>query len=296
LERLVTVLHGSRHLTVVGAPHFLLNAGRAALAAELAPLVAGVEALVGEAVPAAALSVHCGDDFYAELDAIPEVDVRAADLAARLAARIGEFPDAVAAFCAAREPDAFGRAVVTRLPTMVRVLAAHLRSGAEGRVAVVTVRLPRPAGHNLALAAELLLAQAAGGEAAPAAADAPPGALERLGRTMTLRFEKDTLEKSIQLLAEETGVAFEILGPDLQRDGITKNQSFAIDERDRPAAEILRVILAKANPDGKLVYVVRQQDGVESIAITTRAAVARRGDVLPPAFQDHNVAPVEESR
>ena len=76
-----------------------------------------------------------------------------------------------------------------------------------------------------------------------------------------------------------------IRGADLQLDGITKNQSFGLDERDKPADAILRTILARSNPDGKLVYVVRSKDGVESIEITTRAAAANRGDTLPPGFE-----------
>jgi len=294
LERLVTQLHGTRHLTLVGAPHFLLNAGRASLAGALAPLAAGVESLVGEGVLAAALSIHCGADFFMELDAVPALDVRPTALAARFQERIAGFPAAVEAFCAARDLHPYGRTLVMKLPMMARVLAAQVRCGAEGRVAVATVRLPRPAGHNLALAADLLLAQADG--AAPAASAVPQDAWARLGRKMTLRFEKDTLEKSLQLVADEIGVPIEILGPDLQREGITKNQSFGIDERDKPAADVLRVILAKANADGKLVFVVRKQDGVESIAITTRAAAAARGEALPPAFRDDSAAPVEGSK
>jgi hypothetical protein len=86
------------------------------------------------------------------------------------------------------------------------------------------------------------------------------------------------------MVAEETGVPMEILGGDLQLEGITKNQSFGLDERAKTAAEILRVILAKSNPDGKLVYVVQEKDGEEWVLITTRAAAAKRGDPLPPAF------------
>jgi hypothetical protein len=76
----------------------------------------------------------------------------------------------------------------------------------------------------------------------------------------------------------------EILGGDLQLEGITKNQSFGLDEKDKTADEILRVILAKSNPDGKLVYIVKEQDGEEWVLITTRAAVEKRGDTLPPAY------------
>ena len=42
------------------------------------------------------------------------------------------------------------------------------------------------------------------------------------------------------------------------------------------------LILAKANPDGKLVYVIRKTDAGERIEITTRAAVEKRGDTLAP--------------
>ena len=44
------------------------------------------------------------------------------------------------------------------------------------------------------------------------------------------------------------------------------------------------MILAKANPDGKLVYVVRKDADGETILITTRAAAEKRGDQLPPGF------------
>ena len=296
LERLVGALHGARHLTVVGAPHFLLNTGRGALGRDLLPLVDGVESLVGEDVPAAALSIHCGDDFFMELDAIPAIDLKPSGLVARFRERIAGLPDAVDTMCAARDLHPYARSLVRKLPAMLRVLAAQARCGVEGRIAVATVRLPRPAGHNLALATEVLLAQGEGGGTASADADASHDAGARLARSMTLRFAKDTLEKSLQLISEEIGVPIEILGPDLQREGITKNQSFGLDESDKPAADILRVVLAKANPDGKLVYVIRKQGGAESIAITTRAAAAGRGEALPPAFGNHGAARAEESK
>ena len=291
MERLAARLDAARHLTVFGSPYTLLNDGRGLIAEQLAPLVDGLDALLGEGVQAAALSVHCGADFYMELDAIAVADLQPAVFALRLAERIAGFPAAARAFCASRELHPYGRALVMELPTMVRALAANVRAGAEGKVVVVNVYLPRHAGHNIALATELALAQAAAGPAGAPAAAAPADALGRLGRTMTLSFAKDTLEKSIQMISEEVGVPMEILGTDLQLEGITKNQSFALDERDKPAADILRVILAKANPDGKLVYVVRKKDGVESIEITTRAAAAKRGDALPPVFEEGGPPP-----
>jgi hypothetical protein len=177
--------------------------------------------------------------------------------------------------------------LVLRLPGMLRVLAGQLRSGAEGRGVVLNAYLPQHASHNIALAAELALAQTPGAtinaSAGPSAAE-PQGALGKLGKKMTLTFAKDNLERSIQLVSDETGVPMEILGGDLQLEGITKNQSFGLDEKDKTADEILRVILAKSNPEGKLVYIVKEQDGEERVFITTRAAVEKRGDPLPPAY------------
>ena len=84
---------------------------------------------------------------------------------------------------------------------------------------------------------------------------------QRLKKKTTLTFPRDTLERALQLLFDDLGVKYQILGGDMQLEGITKNQSFGLDERDKPADEILRKIMLLANPDGKLVYVVKSPAG-----------------------------------
>jgi hypothetical protein len=288
MERLVAMLDSTRHLTIVAAPHYLFNDGRGVMAGPLAKLIDPLEAFCGESLRAAALSLHFGDDFYAELDAVSTVDEPARQLAGRFGDQIGGLAATVEEYCAQLDLAPYGRKLVMRLPGMIRILADATRSAVEGKSVVVNCYLPRHAGHNLALAAELALQQSPGAVGRATAA-APPGApltaAAALQKKMTLTFAKDTLEKSIQMMAEEIGMAMEIRGPDLQLEGITKNQSFGLEERDKTAAEILRVILAKANPDGKLVYVIRKGDGGERIDITTKAAAAKRGDPLPPGFQ-----------
>jgi serine/threonine-protein kinase len=287
LETLCSLLDSARHVTLVGSPHFLLHGGRAVLIGPLAAVAGPLEAFFGESVQAAAVSAHFGSDFHAELTAIPSRDLPPVELAKRLADGIAGAPDAVEAWCARLDPHPHGRRLVLRLPGMLQAVAANARAGTEASAAVLTVRLPPRAGHNLALATELALAQPqlAAPAAGPVAAAAPKSALERLEKPMTLVFTKDTLENTMQMIADEVGVRIEILGKDLQLEGITQNQSFALDERDKPAAAILRSVLAKANSDGKLVYVVRVSDGTESLVITTRTAAAKRGETLPPAFQ-----------
>jgi|694.fasta_scaffold68212_2 serine/threonine protein kinase len=297
LEELVGMLDEDRQVTLFGAPSYLLHDGRPVFAGPLAKLVEPLNAVLGEGSAAAAISLHCGDTFYLELDAIPGRSGAARGEAAALADRIAAIADTVEAYCEALDPHPYGRKVVRRLPGMVRILAANLRTAVEGKGVVVNCHLPRQAGHNLALASELAVEQSPGVGGAvvtEAIASASQSAVERLAKRISLTFARDTLEKSIQMLAEEIGLPIEILGRDLELEGITKNQSFGLDEQDQPAEAILGTILARSNPDGKLVYVVRRRDGAESIEITTRAAAAKRGDDLPAMFATGPQAAQEE--
>lgn len=285
LETLVEMLDADRHLTLAGLPHHLLTNGRpTALVGPLARLAEPLAAFCSEDVKAAAVSLHFGRDFYAEVDVVTALDLPAAKAAPVLAERLARLPDDVEAYCTRLAPDPYGGRLVMRLPGMLRSLAANLRAGVEPNGAVLNVVLPRPAGHNIALAAELALAQSPLGAApvAVATAAAATDALGKLEKKMTLVFAKDTLEKTIQMISDDVGVPMEIVGPDLQLEGITKNQSFGLDEQDKTAKAILKVVLQKANPDGKLVYVVTKQDGEEAILITTRAAAEKRRDTLAP--------------
>jgi len=148
-------------------------------------------------------------------------------------------------------------------------------------------------GAELALAESAAPATSSNGSAANVAARAghnvnsAPGesVAQKLKRLTTLSFPNENLEKALNLLADDIQVKVEILGGDLQLDGITKNQPIRdLDEKNKPAEEILRTIMRKANPDGKLVYVIKTppSGGDEELLITTRAAVAKRGDKLPP--------------
>jgi len=291
LESLVGMLDADWHVTLFGSPHYLLNRGRGVLGGPLAKLTTPLKHLFGESIRGAALSVHVAEQTYLELDVVAERDPPARAFAPQLAEHVEELPTAVEDYCAQLAPSPYGRVLVMRLPTMLRILAATMRVGVEGNGVVLNAYLPPAAAHNLALAAELALAQSPGAAVAmagpaPADAPAPPaGVLGKLQKKITIVFPRDTLEMAIQMVSEEVGVPMEILGTDLQLDGITQNQSFGLEARDQTAAEVLRMILTQANPDGKLVYIVRTEDGVEKILITTRAQVEKRGDPLPPEFE-----------
>jgi hypothetical protein len=290
MERLVGMLDRSRHLTLFGAPQYLRTEGRDMLTGPLAQLVDPLKLFFSTAVRAAALSLHVGEMLYVELDAIDSVDEPARVMAKNIKAKVDALADDIEDWTAGLPGVEYGRKLINRLPGMVRFLAENTRAGAEGKGVVVNAYLPQPAGHNIALAAELAIVQA--GRTGPAtkvaanagAGAAAPTAKAKLEQKISLSFPRDTLEKSIQLLAEEIGLPITIRGGDLQLEGITKNQSFGLDEQDKPAEVILRAILMKANPDGKLIYVIRGAGEGDSVEITTKAAAAKRGDPVPPVF------------
>jgi len=286
LEQLVGMLDSTRHFTLLGSPQYLLHDGRSLLAGPLAGIVEPLRRFCGDGMKAAALSLHCDDNFYAEFDAIATRAEPATRLATRLANRIDAMADAVEEACAAMHPHLYGRKLVLRLPAMMHALAANTRSGVEGKGVVLNAYMPRHAGHNLLLAATLAIEQVQQGAAAPSPAASPAaspgGAAAVLQKKISLVFAAETLETSVEMLSDEIGIPVEILGGDLQLEGITKNQSFALNSQDTPAEVVLRTILARGDSAGRLVYVVRTRDGVESIEITTKSAAATRGDPLPP--------------
>jgi hypothetical protein len=154
------------------------------------------------------------------------------------------------------------------------------------------------------MGAELTLAERFGGGRMGAEAAQPSvrvatttSVRERLRRATSLRFARDTLEAALEQLSQDIGVEIVIRGADLQAEGITKNQSFGIDVGNKPAKNILVEILRLANPDKsatgpndprqKLVYIIAAAgpDNGERVIVTTRAASAARGEVLPAVFR-----------
>jgi hypothetical protein len=175
---------------------------------------------------------------------------------------------------------------------MVKFADKYVRAGAADKQIVIRGYLPAHGAHNIVLGAYRSMLDPFGGAppttvvaktTAPAAAGGGNTAAEKIKKPMSLTFNRNNLEVTMQLIAEEIGVPIEILGTDLQLEGITKNQSFGLDEKMQPADQLLRTIMLKANPDNKLVYVIKPKTpgGEDMIFITTRAAVEKRKDKLP---------------
>jgi hypothetical protein len=291
MRPLLPVLDRQRHFTLFGSPHYFVHDGRQLLPPAMLPLLDPLERLLGADCPAAAVSFHLDERTYLEFAALGPPVGSARELERQLSKGLSGLPDRTEDITASRTFSPYGRRLVQRLPQMLRLAKTGLRVRRDQRdLVVANTYLPQFAGHNLALAAVLLLEQLAASpieEVAVAGGEAgkPLTLAERFQRPVTIEFSRDTLEVAVQMLADESEIPMTIAGNDLQLEGITMNQSFGLKAQDLPAEEVLLMILSKSdNNSGKLVYVVRQEAGVDVIVVTTKTAAGKRGESLPAVF------------
>jgi hypothetical protein len=238
-------------------------------------------------------SAHLSDaDLFLELRIATAANQPVATLARAQRDRISRLPKRVSEYLRDLDLSDYSRDVLFDYPLMIEQLGRHTVVGTTRREILVRTYLPAVAAHNLALGAHLALAErprpAGASQARGTAAKATPAEslTQRLDRKMSLSFDRATLEKALQMVGEELGVEVVIQGADLQLEGITKNQSFSLAEKEQTAREILQKIMLRANPDGKLIYVLRgpANGGGETLVVTTRASAKQRGETLPAEF------------
>jgi hypothetical protein len=284
-ERLLRHSDAARHVNLMVVPRYFMTDGASLLTGDLERLRDPLLRFFDGGIEAALLSAHVDDALFLELRVASPADRRAADVAVEMKTRLADVAERLKTLVESNKSGTYGQAVIERLPQMVQLASEFSRQGVEDRQAVLSCYLPLAAAHNLLLGAELALSQPSSAvnpaEAKTPSTASPPSVRSALQKPISLSFPRDTLERAIELLSQEMGTKIVILGADLRRDGITKNQSFEIDERQQPAGEILRKILARSSPDGKLVYVIRgAEGGGEAIFITTRSAALERGDAI----------------
>jgi len=296
LQRLLRQTDANRTATLLFSSKFLQASGSELLSGPGKELLEVFFGIVGNDATAVALSAHWDKNFFLELRSIPTLDNQPHQFAKRLGQSVARSPDAMDKALLDDPLPPYGRQVVARFPDMLRQLSNYTRTGEEEGVAVVRCYLPVTAGHNLLMASELMLNRP-GRPANVVEPSTPTRTIaQALQQITTLSFSKETLQEALEMLAEDLGIAIELRGSDLQLEGITKNQSFGLDQRDRPAEEILLEVLRLANPDRtaagpqdskqKLVYWVREAVETKpgAIVVTTRSAASRRGERLPAVF------------
>jgi hypothetical protein len=300
LEALLSATDSDRDFNLVFAPNFTFSGAKALFTEQGAKLQEPLDAfLVMENVDkrmelpkAASLSIHLAQDSFVEFRVYNSYAGRPMGAVVQdFHDRITHLPKQVSQYVRDLYLSDYSKPVLWDYKDQLDVLAKYARAGVDGKQVVLRAYLPPAAAHNLALGAHLaLLENPGGGRVAVAAASAPkePQTIaEKLQKKTSLSFPRNTLEMSVQMLGEDIGIDIVILGSDLQQDGITKNQSFGLDERDQTAGDILRKIMILSNPAGKLIYVIKPQEGggPETLYVTTRAAAAKRGDKIPPELQ-----------
>lgn len=286
LEVLARSSDRERTFSMLIAPSFLSTAETELLNEETVAIKELLEWLLGVDVRGGLVSFHldpqnlflelriAGGSLKSPPSYLKELRGRVAELAGRVESQSESVP-----------PTSEGHNVLKRFPKMLSFLDEHTRGELDGRDVLLRAYLPSVAAHNLLLGTRLALKP--GTPTAVAQTAETMSIEERLAQKVSLSFQRNTLEKAVELLAEELAVDIEILGSDLQLEGITKNQSFGLDEKDVAGKKILARILELSSPEGKLVYVIRNKpdSNEQMIAITTRAAAAKRGDKIPAELE-----------
>lgn len=286
LESLLAESDADRLWTVVFVPSFLVTGGKQLLVGPLAPLGESLDWMLSDQVLAVLGSGQLASDLFLEARLYTRPDVPSPRLERDLQSRLAHSAARLNDYLASRTPTPYAREVLDRLPRMWDLLVAQTRTAHQDRQVILRTYLPGVAAHNLALAANLALTEVERTDTQVASGNKPPAVTtieERLDRPISLSFPRQTLEQAIELFASESGIATEILGGDLQLEGITKNQSFGLEAANLPARQVLAAILRQASSENKLTYVVRPhpQTNEPALYITTRAAAARRGEQIP---------------
>ncbi len=287
LEVLAEHSDAARMINVLFAPNFLFSGGKELFAEEGAPLKRPVADFLGDEALGGLLSLHLDDDFFIELRIHGSADKPPLVMARDWRGRVHDIPSRVSSHVWSLNPSPHSRKILAQLPRMIELLEKYTRAAVEGRETILRCYLPVEAAHNLALATRLALYETSGTPMLVQQSGEPKmSVVDRLNQAYSLKIPRGPLDQAVEQLSRDLGVEIEIMGNDLQLEGITKNQSFALMVEDSTYVGVLREILKLANPEGKLVYLIKAkpEGGDEIIYITTRAAVRERGDELPPEF------------
>lgn len=256
------------------------------------------------------ISFHLDGECYCELILDKNVDLKALDLQTMMAAEFKKQRDQIMLFVGKIPSSQYWDVVRIRYGGMLTDFYKNLRWNVEHGQVVANCWLPPMAAHNLIAATEHVISFSAGTGGTAAPVYSGPKTLEELlamKRDLNIANPPDlnVLISDLQTeIKDDVGkLPFEfnirLIGADLEKDGITKNQrpsELVIEQKS--VSEILTSIMIAANPSKditgandpmcKLIWVVGddpEKPGQKAVLITTRTAAATKAYQLPPAFQ-----------
>lgn len=185
----------------------------------------------------------------------------------------------------------YSQPILVDFEDRLRQMLAMLRVGSAEKQIVARAYLPATAASNLAMSTYLATIEHPEGGFSPdgdkgqpikpveAVASGPEGKLQK---KTSLAFERNTLEYSVNTLGDDIGLPIKLHLASMSIEGITQNQSFGLDETDKPALSILKTILLKASPAGKLVYcITKDAAGEDIVMVCTRVGAASNKWTIP---------------
>jgi hypothetical protein len=309
LERIRRTLDGDRHASMLVHPQFFANDdGEPLFAGDRAKVRQPLSWLLGDNLQAAAVSLHVQDELYFEMRMLGSLDKEPYKLASEFRDRLNQTPTALENYFVELTPPVYWKKLAFRYPGLVHKLHANMRVGVENEQAVVNSVLPAAAAHNLVLGGELLIATAPG--TPMVATIAPPKALpktiaEALQLKTTFSFDSQSLEFAVRDLAIDVNdqlqggtlqFGIKIIGPDLEKDGVTRNISINnFKQENATIADILTALVMRTStaknptdPLQKLIWVVADDPdspGKQVVLLTTRAAAAAKKYEVPAVFE-----------
>ena len=305
MTALANAADADRDVTLIFNTNFIRSFRDSLYPGSLQPIHAAISYLLGpgENIQAGLFSVHLGRTLFCELQLFCTRDKQPDLVAKEIHSRLQQGPSQINEYLLSLSQtiSRYSRATIALLPDMLRSLVRYTRHDQDhprGNLAILRAHLPVNAASHLGMAAELLLWEI-DRPGLTNVNDSNNSIPEKLTQLTNLSFERDNLRNAINQLSAETGIAMKILGNDLEIEGITLNQSFEIDMRNKPAQMILLNIVRLANPiksasladsEQKLIYVIKHDGpgGDPILLITTRAAAEKRGDTIPPIFTNED--------
>ncbi len=297
MAQLVARTDRDRHLTILGLKSGMFNeSGQNLFPPQYRQLPKQLSQLVEDQVRAILFSVHWEDGTYAELAFDETADIRANALRDAVAGKWKIARDQLTTYLATQPADPYWEKVRQRFDDMLTDVSRQLRIGVEFDQVLLNVWLPAMAAHNLVAASEMTLSSNPG--TAGAVATVKSKAPTDIQQLLQIR---RTLQNEIRDDFPNLPFAFEIRlsNTDLQEAGITRNQRLtSLVLVDQTLDQVLTRICFQANPDKNatgpedprctLIWVVTRDEekNVDLILITTRAAAAKNGWKLQPAFDE----------